>query len=64
MTREEAVNWLKYSIKGVNYICPKEVYEMAIKALEQPERNAQERYEDLCEYFKDCSDKGMGILRD
>lgn len=31
---------------------------------EQPDRNAQERYEDLCEYFKDCSDKGIGILRD
>lgn len=31
---------------------------------EQPDRNAKERYEDLCEYFKDCSDKGMGILGD
>lgn len=31
---------------------------------EQPDRNAQERYEDLCEYFKDCHDKGMGILGD
>lgn len=31
---------------------------------EQPDRNAQERYEDLCEYFKDCTDKGMGILGD
>ena len=31
---------------------------------EQPDRNAQERYEDLCEYFKDCSDKGIGIVRD
>lgn len=31
---------------------------------EQPDRNAQERYEDLCEYFKDCPDKGMGILGD
>ena len=30
----------------------------------QPDRNAQERYEDLCEYFKDCHDKGMGILGD
>lgn len=31
---------------------------------EQPDQNAQERYEDLCEYFKDCTDKGMGILGD
>ena len=31
---------------------------------EQPDRNAQERYEDLCEYFKDCHDKGIGILGD
>ena len=30
----------------------------------QTDRNAQERYEDLCEYFKDCLDKGMGILGD
>lgn len=28
----------------------------------QPDRTAQERYEDLCEYFKDCIDKGIGIL--
>ena len=31
---------------------------------EQPDRTAQERYEDLCEYFKDCLDKGMCILGD
>jgi hypothetical protein len=31
----------------------------------EPEQNfAQERYEDLCEYFKDCSDKGRGVLND
>lgn len=31
----------------------------------QPEQSiAQERYEDLCEYFKDCSDQGRSILND
>lgn len=31
----------------------------------QPEQNiAQERYVDLCEYFKDCSDQGRSILND
>jgi len=37
MTREEALAELKDSIKGEGYQCHKEVYEMAIKALEQPE---------------------------
>ena len=37
MTREEAASWLKDSIIGEGYQCPKEVYEMAIQALEQPE---------------------------
>ena len=31
----------------------------------QPEQSiAQDRYEDLCEYFKDCSDQGRSILND
>ena len=31
----------------------------------QPEQSiAQERYEDLCEYFKDCSDQGRSTLND
>lgn len=71
MTRKEARKTLvHFAVASENQItmaidlqCRKAI-EMAIKALEQPDRNAQERYEDLCEYFKDCSDKGMGILGD
>ena len=47
-------------LAGLNV--PVEIVQEIIDA--QPDRNAKERYEDLCEYFKDCSDKGMGILGD
>lgn len=59
MTNEQAIKILKGAIKKPN---TKDGYlgqalDMAIKALEQePCTDAQERYEDLCEYFGDAKD--------
>lgn len=63
MTREEAIGHIKDVICENNTIKPnivvfeqeKEALKMAIKALKQ-DTIAQERYEDLCEYFGDAKD--------
>lgn len=60
-TREEAIAYGKRVIKAGLYDETQAFWETAVKSLEQEPAVAQERYEDLCEYFggaKDILDNG------
>lgn len=70
MTNKQAqitINAIKFMLDHAQYSDDvEEALNMAISALTaKPEQSiAQERYEDLCEYFKDCSDQGRSVLND
>lgn len=70
MTNKQAqitINSIKFMLDHAQYSDDvEEALNMAISALTaKPEQSiAQERYEDLCEYFKDCSDQGRSVLND